>query len=43
MEAAGEILSAADRRDDVAEARDSGADTRELQVDRAEFMATGDR
>jgi hypothetical protein len=42
MEAAAEILSAADRRDDVATARDSGAETRELRMDRADFMRTSD-
>ena len=43
MEAAGEIVDAADRRDAVAEARDSGADIRERQIDRAEFIAKGDQ
>jgi hypothetical protein len=42
MDAAQEILAAADQRDAVADARDTGADMRDRRVDRTEFLATGD-
>ena len=43
MEAAREILAAADERDAISDSRDIGGDTREQVIDRAHFLATGDR
>jgi hypothetical protein len=43
MDAAQEILAAADQRDAVADARDVGAESREQRLDRAQFIAKGDK
>lgn len=42
MAAAHVILMAADERDAISDSRDIGGDTREQQLDRAHFLATGD-